>query len=254
MESNEQPETIMNQEMQRRHGEEAGGSSLDLMLQEISGKVRDRFGLQEQIRVEFYFYTTLKCTCRLRNGEYRVRLSHLLSDAPESVLEAAVAILIARQTGRPYTGYDEHFKSYVRTNEIRKLIDEHRRMHASKRLRGEKGRHYDLREIFDRVNKEYFDGEIRAITLTWGRRSRRVLGHYDRAKRTIVVSTILDDPGVPSFVVEYILYHELLHLRVPSYFRNGRRVIHPKEFKELEKRFRDYDRVTKRLKQIFKKA
>jgi predicted metal-dependent hydrolase len=66
-------------------------------------------------------------------------------------------------------------------------------------------------------------------------KSRRRLGHYDPSHNAIVVSRIFDDPEVPRYAVEYIVYHEMLHLKHPVKLRGSRRCVHGDEFLEEEK-------------------
>ena len=74
--------------------------------------------------------------------------------------------------------------------------------------------------------------------LTWSRdHARNMLGHYDPAHNTIVVSRIFDSLRVPRFAVEYILYHEMLHLKHPVKLRGSRRCIHGPEFQAEERQF-----------------
>ena len=74
--------------------------------------------------------------------------------------------------------------------------------------------------------------------MTWSRyHARNSLGHYDPAHNAIVVSRIFDHPRVPRYAVEYIVYHEMLHLKHPVRHTSGRRCFHSSEFRAEEKRF-----------------
>src|SRR5438309_1237020 len=74
--------------------------------------------------------------------------------------------------------------------------------------------------------------------MTWSRNhSRNSLGHYDPAHNAIVVSRIFDHPGVPRYAVDYIVYHEMLHLKHPVRLRGSRRCVHSAEFQAEEKLF-----------------
>jgi hypothetical protein len=48
--------------------------------------------------------------------------------------------------------------------------------------------------------------------------------------------------------VEYILFHEMLHLRFPVEHRGARRCVHTREFKEAEQQFP----LLKEAKQLLK--
>jgi predicted metal-dependent hydrolase len=78
-------------------------------------------------------------------------------------------------------------------------------------------------------------------TLTWSqRRTRRILGHHDAAHDTIVISKTLDGADVPEWFVEYVLYHEMLHMKHPARLVKGRRYYHTNAFRLEEQRFPYY--------------
>ncbi|MEK6760036.1 MAG: hypothetical protein AABY51_09715 [Deltaproteobacteria bacterium] len=112
------------------------------------------------------------------------------------------------------------------------------------------GRHYDLREIFDSVNAEYFANSV-AAPISWGakrrRRSvrRRTLGSYNRMTGGISINPLLDNLSVPAYYVRFVVYHEMLHAQLGSERKSTRRVWHSKAFREKERQFGDYALVSK---------
>src|SRR6185295_16799276 len=78
--------------------------------------------------------------------------------------------------------------------------------------------------------------------------SRTMLGHYDAPHNAIVLSRILDRPRTPRVAVEYVLYHEMLHLRFPAEHRGARRCVHTREFKAAEKQFEKFQEARAALK------
>lgn len=113
------------------------------------------------------------------------------------------------------------------------------------------GSHYDLNDLYEKVNIEYFAGRLN-LNITWfGNRHRiarscRILGLYDRRDKLIKIHRLLDDEKFPEFFISYVIFHEMLHhVCPPKRGRNGRRDIHHKEFKEREKKFLHYDLARK---------
>ena len=53
----------------------------------------------------------------------------------------------------------------------------------------------------------------------------------------ITISKTLDSLDVPEWFVEYILYHEMLHIKHPARLINGRRYYHTTAFRVDERRF-----------------
>src|SRR5205823_1823507 len=84
------------------------------------------------------------------------------------------------------------------------------------------GTHFDLRPIFDRLNQRYFRGRLRGYKVMWGRRRRHrpreyfVFGTIQEEDRVIRINPSLDQPFVPLWFLQYVLYHEMLHSVVPD--------------------------------------
>ncbi len=114
----------------------------------------------------------------------------------------------------------------------------------------EEGRHFDLRKIFDRLNREYFRGRVRDYEVKWGRRRKNrpkesfIFGTIQEEDRVIRINPALDQEFVPHWFLQYILYHEMLHSVVPDEeLPGGRRRVHTEEFNRREKEFRSYRRA-----------
>jgi hypothetical protein len=104
------------------------------------------------------------------------------------------------------------------------------------------GRCFDLEDVFDRVNEAYFGGELDRPRLTWNTRITRVkMGHYDFVRDTMMMSVTLDAPDVPDYVVDYVMYHELLHKKLGKQMVNGRHYAHTSAFREAERAFPHYE-------------
>jgi hypothetical protein len=48
-------------------------------------------------------------------------------------------------------------------------------------------------------------------------------------------------------LVEYLMFHEMLHIRYPVEREGHRRVVHPRGFREAEKKFPRYEQARRRL-------
>ena len=117
--------------------------------------------------------------------------------------------------------------------------------------RSYKGSHIDLKEVFDQINQEYFSGKLEQPRLMWSaRRSKRRLGYYDPHSNTITINRRFDAPEAPRVLVEYVMYHEMLHQHLGIHEINGRKYAHTHEFKRAEKRFKEYRAIDKLLKNI----
>jgi len=191
------------------------------------------------LSIEFFAFANLNNTIRLRNGRLLVRLSDLLEGAPEPVLRAIAHILLAKMYRQPIApAHATRYRRYVHSHDIRKQAHLVRQVRGRKRIASAKGKIYDLDSIFEDLNLRLFGGMMARPRMSWSQgRARNLLGHYDPAHNAIVVSRIFDHPAVPRYAVEYIIYHEMLHLRHPVKLNGGRRCVHSAEFRAEEKLF-----------------
>jgi hypothetical protein len=77
-----------------------------------------------------------------------------------------------------------------------------------------------------------------------------ILGHYDPSHNAIILSRLLDGAAVLRLAVEYVLFHEMLHLRFPVDHRGARRCVHTPEFKQAEKEFPQLAEAKELLKSL----
>lgn len=191
------------------------------------------------IAVRFRRFTSLNTTIRLREGRIFVSLSDLIEGAPESVLRAIAHILLAKLYKKPIDASQNlRFKRFTTSAAVTRQTELIRHARGSKRFSGPQGHFYNLEQIFDSLNERFFGGLLGRPELTWSEgMARRSLGHYDAAHNTIVVSRVFDRPSSPSYAIEYLLYHEMLHLKHPVRMRGLRRCVHSREFKAEEARF-----------------
>ena len=189
--------------------------------------------------VKFRRFTSLNTTIRLREGRILVSLSDLLEGAPESVIHAIAHILLAKLYRKPVDATQNHrFKRFASSASVARQTELIRYARGSKRYFGPQGRFYNLEEVFDSLNLRFFGGLLGRPELTWSESAaKRSLGHYDAAHNTIVVSRMFDRPSSPRYAIEYLLYHEMLHLKHPVRMRGVRRCVHSQEFKAEERLF-----------------
>jgi hypothetical protein len=195
--------------------------------------------------VEYHPYAGLTLTVRLRDDVARVRLSDALIRAPRTVVEAAAAILLGRlYRKRPPAEMVETYRQFSFAPPIRNRLLRLRQARARRAQHQPLGAHHDLAPLFERLNEQYFGATLAQPRIAWSARSWRTqLGCYDPALNQIIINCQLDHPNVPAYVVEYVLYHEMLHQKHPMGFARCRRESHSPAFRIEEKRFTDYARA-----------
>lgn len=224
---------------------------LSALFQDAYRDLRPRATLPE-CELCFYPFSNLNNTIRLRQGQIFIRLSDLLEGAPEAVLRAILHILIAKLYRKEIDqAHAARYRRFTGSQTVAAKMHLIRQIRGRKRVEGPKGEHYQLEEIFDDLNHRYFYGLMARPQITWStNRSRQNLGHYDPAHNTIVVSRIFDQPRVPRHAIEYLVYHEMLHLRHPVKLRGSRRCVHSKAFQEEEKLFAQLEQAKAFIKRL----
>lgn len=205
-----------------------------------------------EIDALFYPYAGLRHTIRIRSGKVYVRISDICRDAPPEILRAVAWILVSRLLGKKApTIHEKVYREYSLTSEVMRASDLVRRGRGRKMVSSSRGEVYDLDRMFAKLNRRYFEGEISKPTLTWSqRRTRSILGHHDHIYDHITISKTLDSMDVPEWFVEYILYHEMLHIKHPAKLINGRRYYHTSSFRMDERKFAHYDESQRWLEKL----
>lgn len=108
-----------------------------------------------------------------------------------------------------------------------------------------------LEESFDRMNEEYFDGFLDKPNLVWGVESKRQLGVFVYGTNTIRISTVLKDAG--EWLLDYVMYHEMLHKKHLFVQKGNRSFHHTPEFKRDEKKYKNFNLVDKALNEYLRK-
>jgi hypothetical protein len=175
-------------------------------------------------------------TVRWRNGSCAIRLHQMFLDAAEDVLRALSAFI-----QRPSARQKNILRAFIKNHEEKIRVAEVPGKPRNPRLHPE-GKHVDLRGYFHGLNEIYFGGRL-GCAITWGmrkrgRRPRTIrLGSYCPNQRIIRIHPVLDSPAVPAFVIEDVIYHEMLHHELGMVRGNGRMLSHHRVFRAMEKAF-----------------
>ncbi|MCE9671561.1 hypothetical protein LY474_27515 [Myxococcus stipitatus] len=136
----------------------------------------------------------------------RLRVHHLFLDAPDAVVRA-----MARYVGHADTTARDALEAHARAHKA--LVRRERRPGKALRARG---RCFDLHAVRERLAATWFDHPV-GVDIGWARRPSRGrhrsihLGGYDARLREIRIHPALDRPHVPAFVVDYLVFHAMLH-------------------------------------------
>jgi hypothetical protein len=205
-----------------------------------------------EVRIRFRQFANVNSFVRLDAGVLEVRISDLLQGAPSAVQEALAYILLGKLFRKAIPGvYSDRYRRWLSRTDVRRQLMVVRQVRGRKFVSGPQGHFYDLNAIFEQLNHQFFHGLMAQPQLGWSRQpSRTMLGHYDPSHNAIILSRILDRREVPQVAVEYVLFHEMLHLRFPVQHRGARRCVHTPEFKAAEKLFPGLTAAREALKKL----
>jgi hypothetical protein len=213
-----------------------------------------------EIEVRFYPYIGINHTIRQRRGKVFVRLAEICRDMPMGIQKALAYILVAKLRRKKVPPAARAvYLEFIKRQEIRERAVENKKTRGRKIITSARGEFFDLDEIFEKLNAEYFRKSLPKPVLSWSsRRTYRILGHHDSAHETVIVSKSLDDKNIPEYVVEYVVFHEMLHIFHPTEHRNGRRFNHTPAFRKNERKFRYFDEaeswIERNVKNLKRKA
>lgn len=184
---------------------------------------------------------------RAKMIRYQISLSSLV--LPDEYFSVLTKILFCRLSKKPVqnswkvklTDYENRF------NRLHEKSFPHKPVKLDSR-----GEHYQLLHIFNKLNNLYFQNTLEVPHIGWSRQNNKYrLGSFHANQQKMLISRILDHPDVPQFVVEGIVYHEMLHMIHPIQSQNGRRIIHSRNFKNDERKFIHHVKLERWLKEDY---
>ena len=181
-----------------------------------------------------------------KNQTILLEINECFISAPKEIKEILCSAVLGGKRSRK----NLLLKEYTKSQEYRKISLAMQSDQSINQI-SQQGRFYDLEMIFENLNHKYFDGEMKRPRLTWSsRRSRRRLGYYHPESDAITISRSLDDTDTKPLLIEYILYHEMLHKALGIRESNGRRYAHTRDFKNAEKRFNGYSQAVEMMRKF----
>ncbi len=201
--------------------------------------------LQESVDVVFTDNRATMISYKKKGGVLALRLHKMFQHADETVLKALSVFV----RGIPSPGASRRLDEFIKSNQ--ELI---RKRTGPRRLPVHpEGEYIHLKDVLERVSNRYFAGATADVNIGWGRmRERRRKGRRARTRSralatycfedtTIRVSPVLDSARVPDFIIDWVVYHELLHHILPVERSGNKKRYHTAKFRALERAFPHYE-------------
>ncbi len=224
------------------------------LFQEVFDIYRNRSRKNYPIRhihISFHPYKSLKYTIRVKGTSAYVRIAKFANGQPDEFFE-----------GLAHRMWSDMYGMKCHPEILRKFNEENSRLHRRLDAAGtfpetqkrfvSQGNHHDLQRILSKVSRLYFQHAANDLRIGWSlRKAVSRLGHYDSRAGMIMISGMLDDPEVPGYVVEYIVYHEILHHIIPAEPTPKGKRNHGWIFRQNEKKYPEYCKACNWLKNSY---
>lgn len=198
--------------------------------------------------IVIFNYTDAIWRAKVTKKDFYVTLSLGFIEADKNIIYLLLEKILDRDKSK-----DDRIYKFVLSDPYKKIIKMINISDKAKNSGRAVGDFYDLNAIFDKVNDKYFEGGFHKPHLEWsGNKTFRKFGEYKSGKDKVVISKSLDSSKIPSFIVEFVLYHELLHKIYAAKFNDGKYQVHHKEFRLAEQMFENYIEAETELQKIAK--
>lgn len=182
-----------------------------------------------------------------------LRLQKVFLEADDETLRSLFRHILRKRRH----GDDERINGFLSERSLRKDRNTLSTNHL-KDCYGPVGNHHNLDQILNEVMRKYAcqtDDVLIAWRSASGGYRSITWGTYKRLDDCglIRINSLLDMPNVPKYVIESVVYHELVHHLVPTTKQNNKRVVHGARFKEMLARNPNIEKADKWTNQYFEK-
>jgi len=179
-------------------------------------------------------------------GNTILQINEPLISAPLAIKRSVLAAAFSKRK----SGHNQIVRDFITTPEYLRM---------NERIRGEptvnkitcRGTAFNLSMLYKKLNVEYFNNQLDQLRLVWSpRESKHRLGYYHSDIHTIAINKKLDKNTIDQDLIEFVLYHEMLHQFKGISHRNGRRYAHTPSFKKAERKFRQFEKAESLIKHL----
>lgn len=178
---------------------------------------------------------------RVSKGEIRIKIGlTFIYAGKELLVDVLNAALFKDRVAK------QHVKAHTLTEEFSYI--QSRINFIGQQTADSKGQYHDLSASFGRTNQKYFNNKLQKPSLAWNQIiTGRQMGLWVPTTKSLIVSIALDTPNLPEFVIDFVMYHELLHMDIGTKVINGRFFVHTPEFKRRERQHEYHTQARKMI-------
>jgi hypothetical protein len=206
-----------------------------MTLFNLQERLQDAAGKKFQLKINDNRWTML--SVRWEPDCTKVSLHRMFLTAPQNIMEE-LACYFSKEGNLISPNVKAFIEDNLKTIDYSHTLNKGRLSHQ--------GEVYNLQTIYNQLNREYFNNELR-LAFTWfgkanqRNRSKVTFGLYQDSLKLIKIHKMLDNVEIPEYFVSFVMYHEMLHYVCPGFVdAKGIHHTHNKAFKEKEAQFRYY--------------
>lgn len=203
----------------------------------------NRYLGEKRFDLQIYPYAARIYSHRENAGVFEIRMHEAMDHMPDSDCRNFAKDIAGHRWGdlkRLIRNYQDTVPEYS------ELVRYFRDIKAAKSAENDpSGTFYDLEAVFQTCNVRNFGGKMpRPRGLHWSARiNHSTMGSYNLRDDTIMINRGLDNRKVPAYVLDFVMYHELLHKLLGIETSGSRNRAHTPEFRKLEQAHPDYQRA-----------
>jgi len=219
-------------------------------LEILNGSFADvgkRYGY-ESVTAEFSEFKEFKIKWRRSYGWAEFEVSDYLSDAPREVMEGMAETIFSRISRRSERDYPPEMLNWITSDDFVRT-KQPLYLERSRNITGSPfGEHVNLIGSYRRLVDLGLVVHDDDLVITWTKQPNvKRVGYCSVLMKVIIISSLFDSLSFPPFVVDYVLYHELIHMSKgfdPFAQRHG------DDFRMLERLHPDHDEAEEWLKRL----
>lgn len=198
-------------------------------------------GIHQPVQIVERRFAGIRASAELKGGNITLKISDGYRAASRDAVVGLCLDLFSKLLRRRVqdNAYVQAYRQFMKSQQTHALHKNLRLERGRKRRLEAQGQRYNLNEITARLVAENPVLQTLPVPPLGFSRNESLtrLGFYDEETHEIVISKTLDKKTVPIFVIEYVVFHELLHAKHPSRHNTHRRTVHPRAFRQDEKKY-----------------
>jgi len=214
-------------------------------------QVGRRFGF-DQIEASYYPFKEFKTTWERMGSEVTFKVTDYLQGAGDDIHQDFATCLFTRIQRQRREVYTPKVRDFLRSEGFVRMNQEKYLRRSRNLTLSSFGTVYDLEVLLGSLRRKGLVEDGTGTFLSWTDKPNRFrMGYCSVLMKVVAISSALDRADVPDYVAEYVLYHEMLHLKMGT---DSLRSYHDADFKREERRYPRWREAENWLKKVAQEA